>query len=122
MIRKGIYSIQDVLSQRVSSCRVNNKSRKDFDGDLIKMNSQRYECFDKKGTKCVTCGIEGKFFAKERHKENKVFHFNLYAVDKSGNEVLMTKDHIIAKSKGGANHISNYQTMCTRCNHKKSDK
>ena len=34
----------------------------------------------------------------------------------------MTKDHIIPKSKGGKNELSNYQTMCTYCNNEKADK
>ena len=34
----------------------------------------------------------------------------------------MTKDHILPKSRGGKNHISNMQTMCCRCNSKKGDK
>lgn len=46
---------------------------------------------------------------------------NLYAVDEAGNEVLMTKDHIVPHSKGGIDDISNYQTMCVRCNQKKGN-
>lgn len=34
----------------------------------------------------------------------------------------MTKDHIIPKSKGGADDISNYQTMCERCNEAKGNR
>jgi len=37
----------------------------------------------------------------------------------SGHEVLMTKDHIIPKSKGGKNTLKKYQTMCTHCNCRK---
>lgn len=119
-MRKEIYSIEEVLSKRVATRGVpKDKIRVDFDGDPIKMNSQRYEVFDVKGIKCVECGIEGKYFAKERFNENEVYHFNLYAVNEEGQEVLMTKDHVIAKSNGGKNHISNYQTMCTICNVKK---
>ncbi|MNR16109.1 HNH endonuclease [compost metagenome] len=88
----------------------------DFDGDLIPMSSHRYWTFKEKGCKCVECGIEGVYFAKERSGGVVSYHFNLYAVDENGQEVLMTKDHIQPKSKGGRNHIENYQTMCTRCN------
>lgn len=45
-------------------------------------------------------------------------HFNLYA-EKDGESRLMTKDHIIPKSKGGKNHLDNLQTMCDHCNSKK---
>ena len=60
-----------------------------------------------------------KVFAKERSFDSKHFHMNRYALDSDNNEVLMTKDHIIPASKGGKNHISNFQTMCTDCNFKK---
>jgi len=92
-----------------------------FDGDPIFMNSQRLQTFALKGTKCVTCGIEGVVFYKECGGGSKyiLYHLNLYAINKRGKEVLMTKDHIIPKIKGGSNYLSNYQTMCKPCNEKK---
>ena len=51
----------------------------------------------------------------------QTFHFNLYALDADGNEVLMTKDHIVPKSKGGEDKGINYQTMCYPCNYVKGD-
>lgn len=33
----------------------------------------------------------------------------------------MTKDHIIPKSKDGKDDISNYQTMCYKCNLEKGN-
>ena len=47
-------------------------------------------------------------------------HFNLYA-ELDGYIVLMTKDHIVPRSKGGKNMLENYQTMCCLCNSAKSD-
>lgn len=93
-----------------------------LDGDIIKGNSHRYQTFFTKGLRCVCCGIEGKYFAKEKGRRVKSYHLNLYAIDKDGNEVLMTKDHIIPKSKGGQDHIDNYQTMCEVCNMAKGNK
>lgn len=118
-IRKEIYSIEDILSRTVPVNIRNSESRADFDGDLIRMNSHRYELFKEKGVKCITCDIEGKYFAKERDINAKSYHFNLYAINGEGKEVLMTKDHIIRKREGGIDHISNYQTMCVICNNRK---
>lgn len=122
--RKEIYSIEEV-EEKVKDVlfeKKRNLSKVDFDGDMIKGNSQRYQTFFTKGCRCVKCGIEGKYFVKEKHLKDISFHLNLYAIDENGKEILMTKDHIIPKSKGGANDISNYQTMCERCNEEKGNR
>lgn len=124
LIRKEVYSIDEVR-EKVKDIlfeKDNRNAKVDFDGDLIKGNSQRYQTFFTKGCKCTVCGIEGKYFAKERHLQDKSYHLNLYAVDDNGNEILMTKDHIVPRSKGGINDISNYQTMCNLCNEAKGNK
>ena len=95
-----------------------------FLGNSVKMTSMRYRLFATKGLKCVKCGIEGSFFSLEKcHSEKSDrFHFNLYGIDKKGRPVLMTKDHIQPKAKGGLNSLKNLQTMCVNCNAKKADK
>lgn len=129
-VRKGLYSVQDVLSQCIEPTmgmkRKSPETTKDMGGDLIYMDSDRYWCFKQKGIHCYECGIEGRFFAKERMKTKVVpkperFHFNLYGVDENGEEVLMTKDHVLPVAQGGPNHISNYRTMCSRCNCEKGN-
>lgn len=94
------------------------------DNIIVKMDSQRYQLFFEHGTDCVKCGLRGAYFWLEQNKNQPgtAYHFNLYGVDDNGEEVLITKDHIIPKSKGGKNHVSNYQTMCIRCNMEKSNK
>ena len=82
-------------------------------------------------------GQEKEFFewelkrAEERAKTNGklpnnnpdcIWHFNLYAAIPDGKMRMMTKDHIIPRSKGGQNCMENYQPMCTRCNGQKGDK
>jgi 5-methylcytosine-specific restriction endonuclease McrA len=123
-IRKEIYSLEDIFNKINWDKQKSENSNVNFDGDLIYMNSHRYWTFYLKGIKCVNCGIEGKYFAKEKDAESKYekYHFNLYAINKHGHEILMTKDHIIPKSKGGKDHIDNYQTMCVKCNGKKGNK
>ena len=118
LIRKEIIPIDEVYSA-VKDVLFEPNRKKSFvniRGDLIKGNSQRFQTFFTKGLKCVSCGIEGKYFAKEKTKGDKRYHLNLYAIDGNGKEVLMTKDHIFPHNKGGKNNISNYQTMCVKCN------
>ena len=118
MIRKSVHSIEDVLNKVNYQKKKTKSTREDMFGDMIHMNSLRYQTFMKSGLKCVCCGIEGNFFAKEKGKGSDLdlYHFNLYAVNDSGKEVLMTKDHIIPSSLGGNDDLNNLQTMCTICN------
>lgn len=121
--RKSTHSIEEVreVVKDVLFYKDKRYAKVEFDGDIIKGNSQRYQTFFTKGTKCVCCGIEGKYFAKEKVSCDKSYHLNLYAIDENGKEVLMTKDHILPKSKGGQDHVDNYQPMCVRCNKAKGN-
>lgn len=126
-VRKEIYSIDDVYVKIKDVLDIEKKCNYtivNFDGDLIYGNSQRYQLFFHKGVKCVSCGITGEFFAKEkgRNDNSSRYHLNLYAIDKDGNEVLMTKDHIVPKSRGGKDCLDNYQPMCAICNSDKGNK
>ena len=125
LVYEKLYLIQDVLSKVLLIHKTNGKNKKvDFDGDFINMAIDKYKCFKVKGIKCIKCGLKGSFFRKEeilgRHHPSYC-QLSLYATDSKGNLVLMTKDHIIPQSKGGKNHLNNYQTMCQRCNSKKGD-
>jgi hypothetical protein len=125
MERKQTYPIDDVLVHVIGNVNVRDKKKlyMSLDGDQVKIRSDRLLTFKRKGIKCVRCGIEGKFFAKEKFigDQSGHWHLNLYAVDNKGQEVLMTKDHIMPKSKGGADALYNYQPMCTCCNGEKAD-
>ena len=51
-----------------------------------------------------------------------VFEHHLLQEELSIEEgTLMTRDHILPKSKGGRDHISNMQTMCVDCNKAKGN-
>lgn len=121
--RKSTHSIEEVreVVKDILFYKDKRYAKVELDGDIIKGNSQRYQTFFTKGTKCVCCGIEGKYFAKEKVACDKSYHLNLYAIDENGKEVLMTKDHILPKSKGGQDHVENYQPMCVRCNKAKGN-
>lgn len=92
-----------------------------IDGEEIYALSDRYKLFFTKGYTCINCGLIGSYFALERSFMDTRYHLNLYAVNSEGKEVLMTKDHILPKSKGGKDSIDNYQTMCCKCNKEKGN-
>jgi 5-methylcytosine-specific restriction endonuclease McrA len=98
-----------------------SEKRKEFKIDnksyFVRMNSHRYFVFLANQC-CVSCGIRGTIMRLEQHPSDKSPHFNLYAIE-GGKYVLMTKDHIRAKSNGGEDSLSNYQTMCCVCNNLK---
>ena len=119
--RKGCkYSLEEIIRLIKS-----NKNHILLDGDKINIFSIKLLTFLRCGVKCIRCGIKGSFFVKERHigQNHNNFHLSLYAIDKFGKEVLMTSDHIIPRSKGGAIFgITNRQTMCLNCNMRKGNK
>ena len=102
------YSIEEVFSFFEEHLdKKEPKKRVEFDGDMMKPYSVRYFTFMQKGT-------HSKKPSNYNPDEN--YHFNLYAVNDDGEEVLMTKDHVIPHAKGGSNGVSNMVTMCTHCN------
>jgi hypothetical protein len=124
-IRLGVFNINEVLDYV-------GPYNKDYLGKKIKMGSHRYELFKEKGVVCVNCGLKGEFFALEKQKQpnlengmelpdNDRYHFNLYGYNENGEEIMLTKDHIIPRSKGGKNTLDNYQTMCSVCNWNKGN-
>ena len=113
-----VYDMLRVVYERNKGLRLNKaeqKSKKNdiiVDGFRVHAYSQRYLNFMTNGTKCVCCGKEGKYFQLRGEKGTNRRHFDLYAEDGT----LITKDHIVPKSRGGRDIISNYQTMCEPCN------
>lgn len=121
--RKKIYSIEEtfnLLGDRIFITYPRRKYDK-FDDEEIRINSQRYQLFKAKGTTCVTCGLKGTYFALEKAGKTERYHLNLYGIDKNGKEIMITKDHIIPKSKGGLDKLENYQVMCECCNSRKGN-
>lgn len=83
---------------------------------------KRFKVFEQIGYDCVQCGMLGTHIVWwKQYKGVKPDHWDI-AGYKNGKLVMMTIDHIFPKSKGGPDHISNYQPMCGPCNSKKSDK
>lgn len=96
----------------------NSENTIQVDGYDVYTHSLRYMTFYQKGCTCVACGKEGTHFTLDvGDGKDTRRHFNLRAEDGT----LMTRDHILPKSKGGRDHISNMQTMCVDCNKAKGN-
>lgn len=118
LVHLGMFALDDVFPHITIE-----DLKKDFviDGKVyqVRMNSDRYHVF-KNNPSCVSCGIEGKHMVLDMNPGDSSPHFNLYA-EEHGRLVLMTKDHILAKSKGGLDALENYATMCSVCNNLKGN-
>lgn len=122
--RLGTVGIDEVLDFVPLEKDSSLSGRKEFFGENVKLTSHRYKTYATKGTICAQCGLKGTFFALEQSiaQKTKKYHFNLYAINRRGEEVMMTVDHIIPKAKGGPDTLDNKQCMCFNCNNKKGDK
>ena len=74
---------------------------------------------ERDGCECKKCKIKPSYFSLGKDF-NGFFHLDLYT-DKDKIPYMFTIDHIHPKSKGGLNHIDNYQLLCKICNEDKSD-
>jgi hypothetical protein len=90
---------------------------------LINMKSLRYDQF-RKSPVCSCCGLVGSYMALQIIQTRKYClhkpHFNLYGI-KDSKHIILTKDHILPKAKGGTDTLDNLQTMCYNCNQMKMD-
>lgn len=118
MFQVATYST-DFIFEKISAARSSKILLPD--GNKFR-NSIRIQLFVEKGTECVTCGINGTVFILETQDLKLPPHLNLYAVNENGEYILMTKDHIHPKSKGGLDEMENFNPMCSPCNGKKADK
>ena len=111
---------EDILSTpHYAKGQKNSENTIKVEGHDVYTHSLRYMTFYQKGCTCVVCGKQGTHFTLDKScgEDNDRYHFNLRADDGT----LMTRDHILPKSKGGRDHISNMQTMCTHCNKAKGN-
>jgi hypothetical protein len=126
--RIGILEIEEVMPYILDSMnnisKFNNtkdKGRVQIKEFLVKVTSLRLKTFAKTGIVCSCCGDKASFFAVERNdKTTSHYHLNLWGYNKENEPILFTHDHILARSLGGENKLSNTETMCSPCNFEKS--
>lgn len=113
--RIQIFGIQDVIQHvgHRQSFYVNGQKYK------VRMNNERMKLLARSQT-CACCGVQGSFFWLEKNGSNPA-HFNLYGERYDGTLVMLTKDHIIPRSKGGKTEQDNLQVLCYDCNYQKQN-
>ena len=127
--RRLVLPIDEVvwhINQRIEAETMYNAGlprRNVIHGYEVGVTSIRLRTFarDAGDLRCAHCGIEGKFFSIDSHRDQLDYtHLNLYAIDNKDEEVLMTCDHILARGLGGEDDLSNTQVLCSPCNAIKS--
>ena len=88
-----------------------------------KIKLRRPNVYTEIGYECANpeCSTVGEKYILGIGKSDGSVHLDLYGTDSDGELHMITIDHIKPKSKGGRNHVSNYQPMCKVCNEKKAD-
>jgi 5-methylcytosine-specific restriction endonuclease McrA len=122
--RLGVVGLDEILPFIPIAGNKNGLKKKKYFNKHVKLTSHRYKVYALNGTECVSCELTGTFFALEKSvsQHTDKFHFNLYAINKKSEEVMITIDHITPRAKGGSEALSNKQPMCFNCNNKKGDK
>jgi 5-methylcytosine-specific restriction endonuclease McrA len=118
LVHIGEFTLEDVFSHITSTDTKREYVVKDK-SYFVRMNSDRYFVF-RDNPNCVACGLRGTRMMLDVNPVDQSPHFNLYG-EHDGRLVLMTKDHIIPRSRGGADEINNLQSMCCLCNNLKAD-
>jgi len=93
-------------------------SKKDYNDSKTRVKILK-ELIDRDGCRCQDCKEVATYFAMGKDNGG-YWHLDLYS-KREGEHYMFTIDHIHPKSKGGKNHIDNYQLLCKVCNEDKSD-
>jgi len=93
-------------------------SKKDYNDSKTRVKILK-SLIERDGCNCQECKKSPTYFALGKDNGG-YWHLDLYS-EVEGEHYMYTIDHIHPKSKGGKNHIDNYQLMCKVCNEDKSD-
>lgn len=78
------------------------------------INRKKYRFYCRKGLFCTKCGVKGELLVRAKPKNGNTAWFVC-----TEDLTILTKDHILPKSKGGSNRDHNLQILCYDCNQKK---
>jgi 5-methylcytosine-specific restriction endonuclease McrA len=117
------YSIEEILNilREHRNKKTVNITLREYKVNIRK--NPKFRLFLTKPLVCQCCGISANKFCLEinlKHEHKHKAELHLYGIDKNGNDVQFTTDHIIPISKGGDKYnLKNLQLMCFDCNNKK---
>lgn len=114
-INENMYNLKKMKTLKTIRLSLDKLPIKELDY-YGKIQHRRLKIFHIQGTKCVACNRIGTKLLINKSPYGTV-HADIFTDD----DVMMTIDHIIPKSKGGTWDIDNLQIMCTECNVKKGN-
>lgn len=117
----SFWSVDDTLNLLK-----NIKKKKGYiihNGVKIGIHYDKFSLFLKGKHCCKLCKLPITYVVLEKQmKDIQRYHFNFYTIHpENKQEILFNIDHIIPKSKGGQDHLDNYQLTCEICNMKKGN-
>lgn len=116
------YSIDDIFQSIEEKDTIPDPiiySKKDYRDSRARIKIIKH-LIERDGCKCMECNEKPTYFALGKDNGG-YWHLDLYS-NMHDSHYMYTIDHIHPKSKGGKNHVDNYQLLCKVCNEDKSDK
>ena len=110
------YSIRDIFQSIDENGSIPDPiiyNKKDYKDSTTRIKIIK-QLIERDGCLCLECKEKPKYFALGKDNAG-YWHLDLYS-KMDGEHYMYTIDHIHPKSKGGKNHIDNYQLLCKICN------